>query len=180
MGPPLYAAAEYFILGRLIAYLPYHAPIHPGRVLSTFFILSMIVETLTANGAANSAGTGRTQSQRTAGLNCLKAALIVQCFVEVLFFSLVATVEYRCRRAKCFPRNVRAVCYVLYLTSSMILVRCIVRTIEGFEDAKCSPGNPLCGYIALHEWVIYVFEIGNITLFVVVLALFHPGRFLPR
>jgi hypothetical protein len=36
VGPPLYAAAEYFILGRLMAYLPYHAPIHPGRVVSTF------------------------------------------------------------------------------------------------------------------------------------------------
>lgn len=34
VGPPLYAAAEYFILGRLIAYLPYYASIHPGRVVS--------------------------------------------------------------------------------------------------------------------------------------------------
>lgn len=38
VGPPLYAAAEYFILGRLMAYLPYYAPIHPGRVFSTFVV----------------------------------------------------------------------------------------------------------------------------------------------
>jgi hypothetical protein len=41
VGPPLYAAAEYFILGRLMAYLPYYAPIHPGRVFSTFVSRSM-------------------------------------------------------------------------------------------------------------------------------------------
>ena len=53
VGPLLYAAAEYFILGRLFAYLPYHTPIHPGRVVSTFMLLSAVVESLTANGAAN-------------------------------------------------------------------------------------------------------------------------------
>ncbi|KAK3678427.1 hypothetical protein LTR78_001724 [Recurvomyces mirabilis] len=180
MGPPLYAASEYFILGRLMAYLPYHAPMHPGRVLSTFFLLSTVVEVLTANGASRSAGKNRTISQRQVGLALLKAALIVQCFIEALFFSLVVTMERRCRRAKAFPRKVRVICYVLYLTSFMMLVRCIVRTIGGFEDSKCDPEDPLCGYITLHEWVMYVFEIANITLFVIVLAVFHPGRFLPQ
>ena len=182
MGPPLYAAAEYFILGRLLAYLPYHAPIHPGRVFSTFIILSVIVETLTANGAANSSGKGREPGQREAGLACLKGALILQCFVEAFFFSLVATLEYRCRKAKNFPRQIRAVFYVLYITSFMILVRCIVRTIEGFEAASCSPDSkdPYCGPVSKHEVFLWVFEIANITLFVILLALFHPGKYLPR
>ena len=184
MGPPLYAAAEYFILGRLMAYLPYHAPIHPGRVFSTFVILSAIVESLTANGAANSAGSGRTPGQVKAGLACLKAALILQCCVEALFFSLVATVEYRCRRAKNFPRKVRIVCYILYITSLMILVRCIVRTIEGFESAACNhtqEGPPgYCGTVSTHEAFLWVFEISNITVFVALLAIFHPGKYLPR
>ena len=184
VGPPLYAAAEYFILGRLMAYLPYHAPIHPGRVLSTFVILSAIVESLTANGAANSAGTGRTPSQVKAGLDCLKAALILQCFVEAFFFSMVVTVEYRCRKAKNFPNHVKMVCYILYITSFMVLVRCIVRAIEGFEAAACIPnGNGshgYCGYISKHEAFLWVFEIANISLFVILLAVFHPGRYLPR
>lgn len=30
IGPPLCASVETFILGRLLAYLPYHAPMHPG------------------------------------------------------------------------------------------------------------------------------------------------------
>lgn len=184
MGPPLYAAAEYFILGRMMAYLPYHAPLHPGRVFSTFAILSAIVESLTANGAANSAGTGRTPSQVRSGLACLKAALILQCCVEALFFSLVATMEYRCRRAGNFPRHIRIVCYILYITSFMILIRCIVRTIEGFESAACnhtSDGPPgYCGTVSTHEVFLWVFEIANITLFVILLAIFHPGKYLPR
>ena len=33
LGPPIYSAAEYNILGRLMHYLPMHAPFHPGRVV---------------------------------------------------------------------------------------------------------------------------------------------------
>lgn len=184
MGPPLYAASEYFILGRLLAYFPYHTPIHPGRVFSTFIFLSACVESLTASGAANSAGSGRTESQRAAGLACLKAALILQCCIEAFFFSLVALLEYRCRKAKNFPRRVRPVFYILYITSSMILIRCIIRTIEGFEEAACgtTPNDPAgyCGVVSTHEVFLWVFEIANITLFVILLAIFHPGKYLPR
>lgn len=179
MGPPLYSAAEYFILGRLMAYLPYHTPIHPGRVVSTFVLLSVVIESLTASGAANSAGTSRTDSQRKSGLDSLKAALILQCVVEAFFMSLVALLEYRCRRAKKFPLHVRTVCYVLYITSLMILVRCIVRTIEGFEAASCDPEDPYCGPVSRNEWFLWTFEIANITLFVILLLVFHPGRYLP-
>lgn len=184
LGPPLYAAAEYFILGRLMAYLPYHAPLHPGRVVSTFAMLSVVVEALTANGAANSAGSGRTPEQVKAGLTCLKAALILQCVIEIGFFSLVALVEHRCRKSGNFPRRIRPVFYVLYTTSLMVLVRCIVRAIEGFEMSACSTnGNDdehYCGAVSTHEAFLWVFEIANITLFVIALAVFHPGKYLPR
>ena len=181
-GPPIYAGSEYFILGRLMAYLPYHAPIHPGRVFSTFVILSAIVETLTANGAANSSGSGRKPGQRAAGLASLKSALILQCCIEVFFFSLVATLEYRCRKAKNFPRKIRIVFYSLYITSFMMLVRCIVRTIEGFEASNCNPdsNNPYCGPVTRHELYLWIFEIANITVFVILLTIFHPGKYLPR
>lgn len=179
MGPPLFSAAEYFILSRLLSYLPYHTPIHPGRVLSTFVFLSAIVETLTASGAANSAGSGRSPSQRTVGLDLVKAALILQCFVEAFFMSLVVLLEYRCRRIKQFPMHVRKVCYVLYITSFMILVRCIVRTIEGFEAASCDAQDGYCGTVSRNEWFLWTFEVANITLFVILLLIFHPGRYLP-
>lgn len=181
MGPPLYAAAEYFILGRLLAYLPYHAPLHPGRVIPTFAFLSAAVESLTANGAANSSG-DRPLSQRQTGIATLKAALILQCFVELGFMSVVATVQRKCHKAGLFPKQIAPIFYILYLTSGMILVRCIVRTIEGFEAPHCQPWVDVntCGYISRQEWILWVFEIANITLFVVLLAIFHPGKYLPR
>ena len=55
-----------------------------------------------------------------------------------------------------------------------MLLRCIIRTIEAFEAGSCS--EPYCGYISQHEWVLWVFEIANITLFVILLAIFHPGK----
>ena len=182
VGPPLYAAAEYFILGRLMAYLPYHAPLHPGRVLSTFFLLSVAIESLTANGAANSAGSGRLPEQRASGLRCIQAALVLQALVDTGFCGLVALVHRRARRAKTCPRNVSTVCVVLYVTSLMMLVRCIVRAVEGFEAAACDPDAPgyngYCGPVQRHEWFLWVFEVANITVFVAALALFPPGKYL--
>ena len=55
-GPPIYAAAEYNILGRLMNYLPMHAPFHPNRVVIVFIYLGALVESLTAAGAAMMAG----------------------------------------------------------------------------------------------------------------------------
>ena len=183
IGPPLYAASEYFILGRLLAYLPYHTPLHPGRVLTTFLLLSAAVESLAASGAASSASASQDPGAHAAAIIRIKASLILQEVVEVSFFGLVALVEYRCRRARHFPHNVRIVCRMLYVTSFMMTIRCIVRTIEGFEAADCDPSAPgfrgYCGPVQQYEWYLWVFEVANITVFVALLAIFHPGRYLP-
>jgi hypothetical protein len=66
----------------------------------------------------------------------------------------------------------------------MMLVRCIVRTVEGFEAAACDPNKPgydgYCGTVQRHEWFLWVFEVANITIFVAALAFLPPGRYLPR
>ena len=183
VGPPLYAASEYFILGRLLAYLPYHTPMHPGRVLTTFLLLSAAVESLAASGAASSVSANATPQDRSAAIIRIKASLILQEVLEAGFFGMVALVEYRCRRAGHFPKNVRIMCRMLYVTSFMMTIRCIVRTIEGFEATDCDPSAPgykgYCGPVQEYEWFLWVFEVANITVFVLLLALFHPGRYLP-
>jgi hypothetical protein len=108
----------------------------------------------------------------------MKAALILQACIEVCFFSLVATLEHRCRNAGSFPRHTRPVFYVLYVTSFMMLVRCVVRAVDGFEAASC-PRDTYCGVVSTHEWFLWLFEVANITLFVMLLAIFHPGKYLP-
>lgn len=179
LGPPLFAGAEYFILGRVLAYVPYHTPIHPGRVLSTFIILDTIVEILAINGASAMAS-AKNVNERNSGVKRMLAALIMQAVLEVGFFSLVGLVEKRCRKAKLFPRNLRIVCYILYVTSFMMLVRCIFRIIEGFEVMDCPIDRPNCGSVDQHEWLFYVFEVANIFLFVVLLTICPPGKYIPQ
>lgn len=186
VGPPLYAAAESFLLGRILAFLPYHTPIHPGRVVSTYFFISVIVEVLVNTGAANSAGRfDPSDAELVAiGTGMLKAGFILQCLLETSFMSLTALIHYRAHKAHTLPKNIRIMIYMIYLTSSMMLVRTIVRTIEGFEKAECqpSPDNPLgyCGYVSTHEWILWVFECANVTLFVCFLTWFTPGAYLPK
>jgi hypothetical protein len=63
----------------------------------------------------------------------------------------------------------------------MMLVRCIVRTIEGFEAGNCHVVVAVvkCGVVTSNEWFLWVFEVANITLFVLALAIFTPGKYLP-
>ena len=58
----------------------------------------------------------------------------------------------------------------------------MVRTVEGFEAGACDEGreDPYCGPVSRNEWFLWTFEVANITLFVILLSLFHPGRFMPR
>jgi len=181
MGPPLFAASESFILGRLLAYMPYHAPLHPGRTISTIVILNAIVEALAVTGATRSSNRFATDSQRAVGHKLVEASLILQMFIEICFITLIAIFERRGRRAGQFPRNARVLCRVLYITSLMMMVRCVVRIIEGFQISACPGLTQLwCGTIRRNEWFLWTFEVTNITLFVAALAIWHPGRFLPN
>lgn len=40
------------MLGRILYYVPYYSPIHPGRVLTTFAALSMLIEALNGTGSS--------------------------------------------------------------------------------------------------------------------------------
>jgi len=61
----------------------------------------------------------------------------------------------------------------------MMMVRCVVRIVEGFEASACFPATLSCGYIQQHEAFLWTLEVANITIFILILAIWHPGRFLP-
>ena len=181
-GPPLYAASESFILGRLLGYLPYHAPFHPGRVLYVFGILCAAIEALAINGASIASNSNASPAAIEGAQQRIKASLIMQEFLEAAFCGFVAYIEYKCRKARLFPRNVKIICRVIYTTSLMMMVRCIVRTVEGFATGTCDPHAPdyngWCGPVQENEWFLWVFEVANITVFVAALAIWHPSRYL--
>lgn len=49
-GPPVYALINYIVLSRILYYIPYLSPLHPGRVLTTFLAADGLTEILVVNG----------------------------------------------------------------------------------------------------------------------------------
>ncbi|KAL2863666.1 putative RTA1 domain protein [Aspergillus lucknowensis] len=181
-GPPVYEGANFLILGRILYYIPYMSPIHPGRVFSTFIGLLFFVEVLTANGAALVANTEATQGRRDIGEALLKTALILQLVLMAGFVSLAATFHTKCCRAGVFNKKLKHVLTVLYISCVLIVTRTIYRTKEYFSVAGAHNWDdpvdvdPLIRY----EWYFWFFEVVVMYCNTTMLNIFHPMRFLPR
>jgi RTA1 like protein len=89
VAPPVYSGALYFIFGRVLYYLPYLAPMHPGRVWTTFIAMDAIVGIVAGNGASLASNTSNSPSKRRTGYDLAKASLIIQLGMFVAFVSLV-------------------------------------------------------------------------------------------
>ncbi|KAF4334546.1 Rtm1p [Fusarium beomiforme] len=183
-APPLLELQNYRILGRILYYVPYHSPIHPGRVLTTFGFISAIVEALNGWGASYSANQSLTDGEINAGHALIKASLLLQIVVALLFITLAVSFHRRCVAAAITNQRLNKPLWTLYTSMALILARTIYRIVEyfsvaelrygpGFDPATISP-------IVRYEWFFYVFEA---TLMLCNLAMFnirHPRRYLPR
>ncbi|KAI5211556.1 hypothetical protein AUEXF2481DRAFT_65794 [Aureobasidium subglaciale EXF-2481] len=181
-GPPIYATAEYSVLGRLLSYVPMHTPLHPERVTYVFIYLGAAVEGLTAAGASLVATTNADQlSIRQTGYTLISVSVVLQGVVECVFIGIVALIHVRCRRSHMMTRIIRRSCMTLYGTSTLVLVRCIFRAIESFTTfstgGQC---DGLCRQMLFHEWYLYVFEALPMVLYTFWLNWRHPGSLLPR
>ncbi|KAL2024755.1 hypothetical protein VTK56DRAFT_5576 [Thermocarpiscus australiensis] len=190
-APPLVELANYHILGRILYYAPYHSPIHPGRVLTTFAFVSMIVEILNGNGVAYSANQSLPPSQQATGRALLKAALAIQLAVLLLFALLAAVFHRRCARAGTTHNNpaLRSALRTLYASTALVAARTVFRVAEywsitqhdeefwkppGVDDAdRLSP-------VLRYEWFFYVFEASLMLANHVLMNVRHPRRYLPR
>jgi hypothetical protein len=180
-GPPVYSAAEYNVLGRLLRYLPMHAPLSPERVTYFFIYLGAAVEGLTAAGASRVATAKGDLAQRQSGLTLISIALLLQAVIELVFITMVAMIHRRCVTAGAFPRNVRLLCIMLYGTSALVFLRCIFRAIESFAILSASSNcNTLCRTVLLHEWYLYVFEALPMLIYTWWINFIYPGTLLPR
>lgn len=182
-GPPIYSAAEYNVLGRLMNYLPMHTPLNPNRVVYFFIYLGALVEALTAAGGVSMASATDNVSKMQKGATLVAVAVVLQGVVEILFITLVALMHYRAVRAKMLTPNVRSICIMLYGTSLLVLLRCGYRAAEKFsllnvlKSGVCEGG---CRTVLRNEWYIYAFDAAPMVLYTYWLNIVHPGRFLPR
>ncbi len=191
---PVYELSNYFVLSRLLHYVPYLSPIHPGRVILTFAGLSAAIEAITANGAAKSANTSAPQSQLDAGKALLKAALILQLAILTLYLIIAGRFQYNCIKSGVFDRakggqkqRVFAVLTTLYCSCALISIRTIYRTAEYFEQASIHippPGTPFdptsLSVVIRYEWFFWVFEAMLMVCNSMLFNFRHPARYLPK
>ncbi|KAF9639755.1 putative rta1 domain protein [Lasiodiplodia theobromae] len=171
-GPPVYAASNYLVFSRLLFYVPYLSLMHPGRVLTTFLGLDLLVEILVSNGAVRVANTSLTDSQRKVGDIMVKVSLIAQALIFFALIGLAIQFHIRARRARVLTRNLRTVLIILYTTSAAVSIRCIYRIVEYFEGYH--------GVLITREYFFYIFEAALMFLTTLILNIWHPGARLPR
>ncbi|KAI9749548.1 MAG: hypothetical protein M4579_006833, partial [Chaenotheca gracillima] len=179
-GPPIYAAAEYNILSRLLHYLPMHSPLHPSRVIILFIYVGAAVEALTAAGASKMATNVPGSPKYISGGTLISISLVLQGVLECFFASLVVMIHLRCKRANMLASNVRSVFIMLYGTSALILLRCIFRAAESFSKYKSGCDSENCSSVTNNEWYLYVFEAAPMVVYTFWINIIHPGRFLPK
>jgi hypothetical protein len=184
MNSPLYELCNYNILGRILYYVPYYSPVHPGRVITTFGVISFVIEVLNGNGASYSANQSLTKSQQDLGHNLLKAALLLQVVVIGCFLLLAGVFHYRCRKAGINNQNLAAALYTLYASTALISVRTIYRIVEYWSLQYLHFGpdfDPMTlGPLVRYEWFFYVFEASLMICNQVLLNVRHPRKYLPK
>ena len=169
-APPVYAAVNYLVLGRLLHYIPSKSPLHPGRVVTTYLGLDVLVEVLTGQGGWRIANYGDAHSVRL-GRTLIETSLVLQAVLYVSFMVLQTVVLRRCNRDGLRSDRVKYVQRILYVSTSLVLLRSVYRIIDAFLGGS--------GYTETHEWCIYVFDALPMLLNSFMLNIFHPSLFLP-
>lgn len=181
---PLLELANYHVLGRIFYYVPYMAPLPPGRVLSIFGALMALVEALNALGVALAAKPTSSQSQQTLGRNLIIAALAIQLVVIVIFVLLAALFHRRCAKANIHTKAVSTPLITLYMSMSLILIRCIYRLVEHLGNTTVDIDDlealKALSPILRYEWFFYVFEATLMLVNSLLWNVWSPGRYLPK
>jgi hypothetical protein len=160
------------ILGRILYYIPYLSPIHPGRVATTFVALDGVCEILIGNGAWRMANSSLTDKERQVGSNMVTASLCLQAALFGAFGLLSALFHRRANKAGVLKRDLKVVLYVMYVSATIVTIRCIYRLVEYIEGWESS--------IYQNEVYFWIFEATIMFVNTALLNLFHPGKRLPR
>ncbi|KAM0277529.1 hypothetical protein ACHAQH_005728 [Verticillium albo-atrum] len=182
-SPPLLELANYHILGRILYYVPYLSPLHPGRVLSTFAFLSGLIEMLNGWGASYTANLDLPGSSQATGHALMKTSLVLQLIVAGLFVTLAVVFHRRCIGAGLGgTRQVKSPLRTLYISVALITARTVFRLVEhfGFEGIRWEGLDPAdVPAVIRYEWFFYVFEAVLMLANTVMWNWRHPRRYLP-
>ena len=180
LAPPVYALLNYIVLGRTLYYVPYLSPIHPGRVISTFLGLDLVIGIITGNGASRVANQDATPSELRAGKALLRASILLQVISFFLFIVLEAVFHRRCIKAGLLTpeannkqaTKVRRILSLMYISSVIISSRHIFRVVDVWQGYT--------GYLETHEWPMYIFDGLFMFANALMLNIWHPMKYLPN
>lgn len=183
---PILELANYHVLGRILYYVPYHAPLHPGRTLTTFGTLSALVEVMNALGVSYLANPNVQERYVEIGHGLMKASLIVQLCIIAVFCVIAGYFHRRCVRSGITSRKVQGPLLTMYISMALIFVRTIYRVVEHFGSSR-APAKPdptwdpmSLSPVVRYEWFFYVFEASLMLLNTVLWNYRHPRRYLPQ
>jgi RTA1 like protein len=169
-APPVYAAVNYLVLGRVLHYVPSKSPIHPGRVVTTYLALDLLVEVLTGQGGWRIADY-QDPDNVNIGKALIETSLILQVVLYISFVALQTAVYRRCAKDGVKSLKFRYSMRIMFISTAFILIRSTYRVIDAFLGYQ--------GYTASHEWCLYVFDATPLLLNSWMLNIWHPSVFLP-
>jgi hypothetical protein len=171
VAPPVYNGANYFIFGRILYYLPYLSPLHPGRVWTTFVALDLVDGIIAGNGASYAANAKNSDSKIKLGIVLVKVSLILLLAMFLGFVSLVILFHRRSVAAGVFTYKAKVITYELYASCFLILIRNTFRTATFFYP-PLSPANG-------DEVFFWVFEALPMLANTYLLNIYPPAKYLP-
>lgn len=172
VAAPVYAAAGYFILGRMLFYIPYLSPIHPGRVVTTFIGLDLVIGILVGTAASRVVRWDEPKEVQL-GTDLLRAAMVLQFACFVGFVAIIVVFQRRCLRMGVFSRKIKMLICTLYGASALIILRSVFRIVEYFLPKSNKT-------LKVNEWPFYVFEATILLVLSVIFNVYHPAKYLPK
>ncbi|KAF4464614.1 RTM1 [Fusarium albosuccineum] len=177
LAPVFIAAGNYLLISRLIlAVLPSsnHRVLKiPGRRLTPIFVACDIVAFLIQGSGSGIASSDNWQGDmERIGRNVLIGGLAFQLVAFSLFLCVFRRFHVLANRMAVSdaPQGWQKVVLAVYVSSCLIMIRCIYRVCEFAEGMN--------GYAFRNEWLFWVFEclpmIGAIGIF----CIYHPSRYL--
>ncbi|RAH70018.1 RTA1 domain-containing protein [Aspergillus aculeatinus CBS 121060] len=170
LGPVLFAASVYMVLGRIIRSTgAEHHSLIPMRWLTRTFVMGDVVSFLVQGGAAGLMASG---SNAQLGQDIVVAGLLIQVFMFAFFIITAMVFQIRLRRhptpgARDPRLHWRDHLHLLYGVSLLIMIRSL------FRVAEFTMGST--GYPLTHEWTLYIFDALLMWLAMVAWLIWYPG-----
>ncbi|KAK2782328.1 hypothetical protein FQN52_000973 [Onygenales sp. PD_12] len=171
-SPPIYLAINSIIFGRVLYYIPWLSPIHPGRVVSTFLGLDVIIESLAATGASIASNQSHPASLLNVGQILMKVSILGQIPIFSAFCVLVVFFHHRLHQHSIHDRKLRTILIMLYTSTALIMLRNIYRAVDFFQGWGSAMGRT--------EAYFWCLDAVPILIVTVMMNVFPPASYLPR